>query len=215
MAEISLNVETREHVGTQAVKKLRAENKIPGIFYFHGSKNIAFTVDRAQLHSIWGHESSLLDVTFDGKKNEKCVIREIQFDPIKGTPIHIDLMGIEMTEKVKISVPVELIGEAVGVKNAGGVLQQIMREVEIECFPSDIPSSLELDISELEIGDNKHISDIEVENVEILEDSAKVVATVSAPRVLAEEEEEVAEEEEELEPEVLAQKAEEEEKEEE
>lgn len=213
MAEVQLNVETRESVGTQVAKKLRAAEKIPGIYYIHGSKNIPIIIDRAELHSIWGTESGLLDIIFDGKSHKNAVIRDIQYDPIKGFPIHIDLMGIKMTEKLTINVPVQLIGTPEGVKTDGGILQQVQREIEVECLPSDIPSSIDIDVSELLIGDTVHVSDLKVENAEILTDLEAVIATVSAPRIA--EEPTVSEEEEEAEgsaePEVLSQKPDDEE----
>ncbi len=214
MAEVKLNVETRKGVGTQAAKKLRAVDKIPGIFYIHGSKNIPITIDRTELHSIWGTEAGLLDIGFDGKAHKKGVIRDIQFDPVKGNPIHIDLMGIKMTERIKMSVQVHLVGTPEGVKTHGGILQHTLREIEVECLPSDIPPAIELDVSALNIGDNLQVSDIELENVVILTDADSVLATVSPPRVTetaVEAEEELEEGEEGAQPEVLSQKAEDEE----
>jgi len=211
MSDITLNVETREGTGTQAAKKLRSQNKIPGIYYFHGSKNIPFIVDRAELHSIWGHESGLLEIIFDGKKHKKCIVREIQFDPVKGTPIHLDLLGITMGEKLTVHTPVTLVGTSIGVKNSGGVLQQVAREIEIECLPSKIPESIEIDVTELEIGDSISVSDLQSEGYTILADPSTVLVTVSAPRVIeVEEAEEEEAEEEGAEPEVLTKKAEEE-----
>lgn len=210
MSDITLNVQTREGVGTQAVKKLRAQNLIPGIFYFHGGTNIPFVVNRADMHAIWGHEAGLLELIFDDKNHKKGVIRDIQYDPVKGNPIHIDVMGISMTEKIKVNVSISLVGTSQGVKNHGGVLQQTLRELEVECLPSDIPEQIELDVTELDINDSLHVSDIKLENAEVLVDESTVVATVSPPRVI----EEVAEgegEEESAEPEVLSQKSEDEE----
>ncbi len=212
MAELHLNINTRDEKGSNAVRKLRREDKIPGIFYHHGTENIPFYVDRKELHNVWGHESSLLDVTFDGKDNKKCIIRDIQFDPIKGRPIHIDLLGIKMTEKITVSVPIELVGTSTGVKNSGGILQQILREIQLECLPSDIPENIEIDVSDLDIGDNLQVSDLVAEKVEILDDPDSIVATVTAPRLVVEEEEEEGlEEEEAAEPEVVSQRSEEEE----
>ncbi|MBN1480469.1 50S ribosomal protein L25 [candidate division KSB1 bacterium] len=208
MSEVTLNVETRTGLGTGAVKKLRRQNKIPGIFYFHGSKNLPFVVDRAELHSVWGHESGLLEIIFDSKTHKKCVVRDIQFDPVKGTPIHIDLMGIKMTEKLRVNVHIQLNGTPDGVKNAGGVLQHTIRELEVECLPTDIPDSIEVDVTELGIGDSIHVSDIMVENVTVLTDPSTVIATVSAPRVIAEQEVVEEEGEEEAQPEVISQKTE-------
>lgn len=207
MSEILLNVQTRDGVGTQVAKKLRKENKVPGIYYHHGAKNIPFYVDRKDLHAIWGHESALLDVVFDNNETKKCVVRDIQFDPIKGRPIHIDLMGIKMTEKIKVNIHIHLVGIPEGVKNSGGVLQHIMRDLEVECLPSDIPEKIEVDVSHLDIGDSLPLSVVNLENVTIHGDPEAIVATVSAPRVVAVEE--PVEGEEGAEPEVIAQKAEE------
>lgn len=211
MAEITLNVFNREQTGTQAAKKLRREDKIPGVYYFHGGQNIPFYINRKDLHSIWGHESSLLDVAFDNKNKKKCVIRDIQFDPITGKPIHIDLMGIKMTERITVNIHIHLVGIPAGVKDAGGILQQVTREIEIECLPSDIPEKIEVDVSELNLGDNITLSDIQLENVITLDDPDTIIATVVAPRLTVETEEveeELEEEEEQAEPEVISQKEE-------
>lgn len=211
MSDLTLNVKTREGIGTQAARKLRAQNQIPGIFYFHGSDNIPFVVDRADLHAIWGHESGLLEIIFDGKNSKKGVIRDIQFDPVKGKPIHLDVMGISMSEKIKVNVGITLVGTPEGVKTHGGILQQTLRELEIECLPSDIPEHVELDVSELGLNESIQVSSIEIENVTILADESTVVATITPPRIVEEEVEEEEGEEEAAEPEVLSQKSEEEE----
>ena len=140
----------------------------------------------------------------DGKQEKKCVIREIQFDPLNAKPIHIDLMGILLTEKVTVSVPIHLNGTPVGVKNAGGILQHVVREIEILCLPTDIPPHIEVDVTDLDIGDSIHLSDISMDKIELTGEQEMVIATVSAPRIV---EEEVVEEEEEevsAEPEVIS-----------
>ncbi|MBN1560752.1 50S ribosomal protein L25 [candidate division KSB1 bacterium] len=205
MSDITLNVETRAATGTQAAKKLRYQNKIPGIYYFHGSKNIPFVVERTELRSIWGHESGLIEIVLDGKERKKCIVREIQFDPVKGHPIHIDFLGIKMDEKITVHAPITLVGTSTGVKNNGGILQHVLREIEIECLPSDIPESIEIDVTPLEIGDSLSVSDLVSENYTILTDPSTVLVTVSAPRVIEVEAEEKAEEG--VEPEVISQKA--------
>ncbi|MBN1464606.1 50S ribosomal protein L25 [candidate division KSB1 bacterium] len=205
MSDITLNVETRQGTGTQMAKKLRSQNKIPGIYYFHGSKSIPLSLERTELRSIWGHESGLIEVIFDGKEHKKCVIRDIQFDPIKGTPIHVDFLGIKMTEKLTVRTPITLVGTSIGVKNNGGILQQVVRELEIECLPADIPDHIEIDVTALEIGDSISVSDIVPENYTILADPTTALVTVSAPRII-ETEAEVAVEET-AEPEVITQRA--------
>lgn len=212
MAEISLNVHTREISNKGSNRRLRAEKKIPGIFYFHGSDNIPIYIERTDLQAIWGHESALLDVSFDGKKSRKCIIRDIQYDPIKGTPIHLDLMGIRMGEKFTVTVPLHLEGTSEGVKN-GGIMQQMMRELQIECLPSNMPEFLQVDVSELKIGDSISISDLQWENIELLDDPDTTIVSITVPRMEEEPEEEGEELEEEAEgaePEVIGQKPEEE-----
>ena len=120
----------------------------------------------------------------------------------------------KMGEKLKVSVSIVLVGTSEGVKNHGGVLQQTMRELEVECLPSKIPEQIEVDVTEMQINDALHVSDIELEDAEILADESAVVATVSPPRVIEEEEVETEGEEgeeESAEPEVLSQKSEDEE----
>lgn len=209
MAEITLNVETRAGVGTQAVKKMRRDGQVPGVYYFHGTQNIAFNLERQSLRAVWGHESTLLDVVFDGKEHKKCVIREIQFDPISGRPIHVDLMGIKMTEKLKVSVHVTLTGTPEGVRVGGGTLQQIMREVEVECLPADMPEAIVLDVTNLKLGEGLSISDIQIEKVTVLGDPDGVIVTVTAPRVEAEVEAPVSDVS--AQPEVITRKAKEDE----
>ena len=215
MAEISLNVQTRELGNKGSVRRLRADKKIPGVYYFHGKGNIPIYVERTDLQAIWGHESALLDVSFDGNKRKKCIILDIQYDPIKGTPIHLDLMGIKMGEKFTVTVPLHLKGTPTGVKN-GGIMQQMMRELQIECMPSDMPEFLEVDVTELEIGDSISISDVNWENIALLDDHDTTIVSITVPRMEEEPEEEEGEElegEEGAEPEVIGQKAEGEEEE--
>lgn len=214
MAELKLNVHKRDIKGSNAVRKMRYENKIPGIYYIHGEENIPVYIERTDLQSIWGHESALLNAVFSDGDSKKCIIRDIQYDPVRGTPIHVDLMGIKMDEKIKVSVPLNLVGSAEGVKS-GGILQQHVREIDLECLPGDMPESIEIDVSELEIGDNLSIEVLDVKNVDILMDKDTVIASVTVPSLAVEEEEEeeVEEVEEGAEPEVIGQETEEEEEE--
>jgi large subunit ribosomal protein L25 len=207
MSEVSLKVESRKQIGKESAKRLRREGKTPGIYYFHGKESIPISVDKKALHAIMGKESTLLDIMIDNKDQRKCIIRDIQFDPITSNPIHIDLMGIELTEKVTVQVSITLTGTPDGVKNQGGVLEQQLREVSVECLPMDIPEHIVLDVSNLVIGGSLHVSDIQLDKVKLLDDGSKIIAHVVPPRVV---EEPVAEVEVEAkEPEVIG-KAEEE-----
>lgn len=202
MSELNLNLETRTTTGKEFAKKLRREGKIPGIYYHHGEDPIPFSVERKEVQTLLGQESSLLDIAFDKKGARKSIVREIQFNPITNQPIHIDLMGIKMSEKLSVTMPIHLIGLPQGVKNDGGILQHLIRDIEVECLPSDIPDFIEIDVSELNIGQGIQVSNINLERVKILEDDEKVIANVVAPRIV-EEEVETEEVEEGAEPEVV------------
>ncbi len=211
MAESSLKLETRKNMGTSNAKRYRREGKVPGIFYFHGQETTPFTVGKKELLALMGQESSLIDVVFDGKAQKKCIIREIQFDPIDSSPLHLDLMGIMLTEKIHFSVPIHLLGTPIGVKNQGGIMQQVLRELEIECLPTDIPDHIDVDVSSLDIGGSVHLSDLNVPNIKIVGDVHRVIVTVGAPRIT--EEKAVEAEVSPVEPEVISKRPEKEEEE--
>ncbi len=210
MTESILNLTSRTESGKKYAKKIRREGKVPGTFYFHGQKSISFTVGKKELNVLRSHDSGLLNVKFDGKDDRKCVIREIQYDPVSHSPIHIDLMGIKEGEKIHIDVPLHFTGTPIGVKNEGGVLHYIHRELEIECLPSHLPEFIEIDTSSLGVGDSITIADIEQENVRFINEPDTVVANVSIPKISTIEEEEKEGEEEITEPEVIGKEEQEE-----
>ncbi|NIR50374.1 50S ribosomal protein L25 [candidate division KSB1 bacterium] len=184
MSELELNVEKRDNVGKQTSKELRRAGRIPGIYYIHGENSIPFSVDEKQLNNAIYSESSVIDLKFDSGKKTKCVIRDIQWHPLFDRPLHVDLMGIKMTEKIQVEVPVHFVGEAIGVKRDGGVLQQVVREIEVECLPGDIPEHLEVDVSELEIGDTFRVEELaNIANVKLLADPDQTLAVVRPPRI--------------------------------
>ena len=209
MSEVVLNIEKRSEIGKQAAKRLRRSGKTPGIYYIHGEESVPIALDNKELYSVIHHEASIIDLKFDSGDKSKYVIREIQWHPVQDEPIHVDLMGIKMTEKGQFEVPVHLAGNPVGVKQQGGVLEQIIREISIECLPGDIPEHLEVDVTDLEIGDAIRVDMLAIDKVKILTDPSQSIAIVRAPRVV-EEEEAVVEEEEGAEPEVVGEKKDEE-----
>ena len=209
MSEVVLNIEKRGEIGKQAAKRLRRSGKTPGIYYIHGEESVPIALDNKELYSVIHNEASIIDLRFDSGDKIKCVIREIQWHPVQDEPVHVDLMGIKMTEKGQFEVPVHLAGNPVGVKQQGGVLEQIIREISVECLPGDIPEHLEVDVTDLEIGDAIRVDQLEIDKVKILTDPSQSIAIVRAPRVV-EEEEAVVEEEEGAEPEVVGEKKDEE-----
>src|SRR5215468_8914646 len=135
-------------------RRVRKQGKVPAVVYGAGKAALPVSVDPRQvsriLHSETGH-NTVFDLAIDGERT-KAMIVDWQYEPIKGALLHIDLKRIAMDQKLRVNVPIELTGEAAGVKEQGGILEQIVREVELECLPSDIPNAIDVDVSELVFG---------------------------------------------------------------
>ena len=196
MKQVSLNAELRTECGKSAVKKLRREGLIPAILYGHKKESIPLSLSSFLLNRIMTDEaieSTLIDLIIKAGENEEkktVVLKDIQIGPVKRNYLHVDFYEVDMSEKIVVPISIHLIGKAKGVE-AGGILQQIKREVEVKCLPSKIPGRFEIDVSNLEIGDSIHLGGISLdEGVEILEDLSLVVAAVSTPTVIKEAEEE-------------------------
>jgi len=146
-----------------AARRVRVAGKIPAVVYGAGHESVAVEVDPKQilriLHSESGH-NTIFDVDIAGQGLAKAMIVDWQYEPIRDTLLHIDLKRIAMDKAMKASVPVRLVGVAIGVKNEGGMLDQVMREVEIECLPGDIPSHIDVDITNLALHGVIRVSDL-------------------------------------------------------
>ena len=144
-------------------RRVRVEGKIPAVVYGAGQEAVAVAVDPRVvtkiLHSESGH-NTIFDLNVEGAPLVKAMIVDWQHEPIKGKLLHIDFKRIAMDKAMRVSVPVLLSGIPAGVKNAGGILDQVIREVEIECLPSDIPDHLDVDVTGLELHGAIHISDL-------------------------------------------------------
>ena len=144
-------------------RRVRLGGKIPAVLYGAGKQPVSVTLDPRQvsriLHSETGH-NTIFDLAVEGGERTKAMIVDWQYEPIKGALLHIDLKRIAMDQKLTVSVPIVLKGEAAGVKQQGGILEQMLREVEIECLPGDIPSAIEADVSELVFGKVLRVSDL-------------------------------------------------------
>lgn len=213
--EIVLNANKREDTGKKLSKSLRREGRVPGVYYIHGEDSVPVSVDIKELRNIIHSEASIIGLKVDGGKVTQSVIRDIQWDPIYGDPLHVDFMGINLKEKLQVTLPVYVVGTPLGVSQDGGILQHIVREIEVECLPLDIPEHLEVDVSNLEIGDTIRIEDLPVDRdkVEVLNEPDQTVAVVRPPVTIPEPEEEALEEEP-TEPELIGEKKEEGEEEE-
>jgi large subunit ribosomal protein L25 len=146
-----------------AARRVRVAGKIPAVIYGAGQEAVAVTVDPKVitkiLHSESGH-NTIFDLNVEGSAVVKAMIVDWQNEPIKGKLLHIDLKRIAMDKTMRVSVPIQLVGVPTGVKTQGGILEHVMREVEIECLPGDIPSHLDVDVTGLELHGIIHISDL-------------------------------------------------------
>jgi large subunit ribosomal protein L25 len=144
-------------------RRVRVQGLIPAVVYGAGKESVAVTVDPKVitkiLYSDSGH-NTIFDLTIEGAGVTKAMIVDWQNEPIKGKLLHIDLKRVAMDKAMRVSVPVQLTGVPTGVKNAGGILSQVMHEVEIECLPGDIPGHIDVDVTNLEINGAIHISDL-------------------------------------------------------
>jgi len=162
-------------------RRVRRGGKVPGVLYGAGKQAVSVSLDPRQisriLHSETGH-NTIFDLTLDGERT-KAMIVDWQYEPVRGSLMHIDLKRIAMDRKLNVKVPIVLKGEAAGVKQQGGILEQITREVEVQCLPADIPASIELDVSELVFGKVMRVSDLpHGEKLKFLSDPNQPVATV-------------------------------------
>jgi len=179
-----LEAQAREAGDKNDARRLRRDGKIPGVVYGAGAESVAVTVDPRQvlriLRSETGH-NTIFDLSFTGGERTKAMIVDWQYEPIKGKLLHIDVKRIAMDRALKVSVPIFLKGEAEGVKTQGGILEQILREVEVECLPADIPSHIDADVSHLVFGTVLRVSDLpHSPKVKFLSDPNQPVAHVTS-----------------------------------
>jgi len=178
-----LEAHPRESGNKNMARRVRMGGKIPGVLYGAGKNSLSVSVDPRQvtriLNSKTGH-NTIFDLALNGGEQTKAMIVDWQYEPIKGKLLHIDLKRIAMDKALKVSVPIFLRGEAAGVKQEGGILEQMLREVEVECLPADIPSHVDADVSELVFGKTLRVSDLSLgEKVKVLTDPHQPVAHVT------------------------------------
>lgn len=193
MAEAEITVEFREKTRQHTAKALRRNGRVPAIFYAHDEDSVPLSVGAKALERIVHSEINILNVIFPDGKVRKSILREIQQDPVTDTVIHVDILGIKLTEKIRLTIPIYLIGAPVGVKE-GGILEHLLREVEVEGLPLDIPEHIEVNVSDLEIGDVITLERVSIDKVKIITEIHHAVANVIHPKVVKEVVEEIEEE---------------------
>jgi large subunit ribosomal protein L25 len=172
----------REGRGKNDARRARRDGMVPITVYGGGAETVAAVAPLAELAAILRSESgrnTIFTIDVEGVGASEVMFHDRQIDPVKGRLIHADLARLVKGQKIEVTVPLHLVGEPIGVKEKQGVLEQIIREIEIRCEPRQIPDSLDVDVSNLDVHELLHVSDISVgEGVEILTDSEQVIATV-------------------------------------
>ena len=186
--QVQLKVKMRSEIGKGVAKRLRGTGLIPAVVYGPHTKPQSLSIDVDELDKALGHatgENVLVDlVVEDGgdAKNRLALIQEVQHHPCEDTILHVDFRELSATEKFKTVVPVRATGEASGVKNGGGVLEFVMRELHVECLPKDLPDVIEVSVEKLEIGESIHVGDIVApQGVMLLDPKDQAVFIVAAP----------------------------------
>ncbi len=186
MERVALTAQMRDSAGKGVARSLRREKRLPAVLYSHGKSTAISMVgkDVAKILNTEGGEHALINLTLEGAQGggeRMALIKDYQVDPITGNLIHLDLMEVAMTEKVKVSVAVHLVGASVGIKE-GGILQYGFRELEVECLPAQIPDFIEASIADLKVNESLHVRDIKApEGVRILTEAEATLATIQPP----------------------------------
>lgn len=216
----SINATKRDQLGKGGARSVRREGRVPGVLYGHGEESISLSVDARELqrlvHAV-SIENTIVDLELeDARQPYKVLIREIQRHPTRDEYMHVDFFHVAMDEKISVEVPIVVVGDPIGVRQKGGILDHQLRELEVYCLPGQIPEKIEVHVSDLDIGDGLHVRDLPVpEGVEVEDDPDRSVVAVLAPAVAPVEEEAAPVEEEPTEPELIGKRKAEEEGEEE
>ena len=183
MAEVSLKAIKREGSGKGIARRARAAGRVPAIVYGKGMDPVAIEVDRREFVTALLTDAGLnvlLNIEIDGTKTT-AITRELQRDPVRGTLLHADFVKIDLTQEIEVEVPVHLVGESPGAKE-GGVLEHPLFTIHVRCLPTNVPESIDADISRLQIGDQLRVAELATAgDFEILNDPDTVVASVAAP----------------------------------
>jgi large subunit ribosomal protein L25 len=185
MANASLSAQTRSGVGTGDARKLRQSGNVPAVIYGHGRQPQSLSIntrDFERLLSTINVSATVIELTVDGKP-ARTLIREIQRHPFRRSIIHVDFQELVAGEKITVSIPLRFTGTADGVRNGGGILEEVMHQVHLRLDPANIPDHIDVDVTPLTIGHSIHIRDLKLpEGVSILDDAGATVCVCTAPK---------------------------------
>lgn len=189
MATASLSAQLRHNAGKGTARKLRAAGSVPAIIYGHGREPQSLTIDTYTLERLLekvSYRTTVIELEMGGA-SARTLIREIQRHPFKRDILHVDFQELVAGEKVTVRVPLKFVGTAEGVRLGGGILDQVMHELEISVDPSNIPNHIDVDVTALHIGHSIHVSEITIpEGVDVLDDESATVCVCSIPKAVEE-----------------------------
>ena len=185
MATASLSAKARSDRGKGVARQLSAAGEVPAVVYGPGREPQSLTINQREFERLAERvriTSTVIELAIDGK-TARTLVRELQRDPLRRTVIHVDFQELVAGEKVTVSVPLRFVGTPDGVKHGGGILEEVMHQLEIRCDPSNIPDHIDVDVTPLTIGHSLHVGDITLPSgVEVVDDPEQTLAVVSAPK---------------------------------
>ena len=182
-----LDIKTRESVGKKSTKAIRRDGKIPSTLYFKGDEPESIAIDKIELYQALKSDQRVYEVELGGE-SQYVMVKAVQYHPVTDEIIHLDFMRVRRSEKMTISVPLVLVGKPIGVVE-GGILSQALNQIEISCFPTNVPDQIEVNVDKMELNSSISVADVSTDDkeVEILSSSEINVATITAPSVEKEE----------------------------
>ena len=178
-----LDIETRDSVGKKSTKAIRRDGKIPSTLYFKGDEPENIAIDKIKLYQALKSAQRVYEVELGGE-SQYVMVKAVQYHPVTDEIIHLDFMRVRRSEKMTISVPLVLVGKPIGVVE-GGILSQALNQIEISCFPTNVPDQIKVNVDKMELNSSISVADVSIddEEVEILSSAEINVATITAPSV--------------------------------
>ena len=187
--QVKLTAQVRSETGRTAVKKIKGQGFVPAVIYSHNETPVSLQVGARDIDTLLSHavgEHLLVELEIAGGTNRLAIIQEVQHHPVTQAVLHVDFHGVSANEEIESSVPVEAVGEPVGVKSFGGILEQLVRQITIKCLPKDLPEVINVDVSEMKVGDSLHVKDLQLPAGVTAEEPDVTVFMVAEPNVAAE-----------------------------
>lgn len=195
MEDTKLIAKKRELQGSSNARRLRKTGNIPGVIYGEGKEATAIQLNTHKFEQVLHHHSSenvILEIAVEGMGDVTVLVKDVQHHPVSSNVLHVDLQKVDANRPIHVDIVIELVGESAGVK-LGGSLDQVMHEITVECLPGDLMEVIEIDISDLKIGDSLHVSDLNLgPKFKLLAEDDAIIVGVSEPRVQEEDGEEEA-----------------------